>query len=180
MPTLNGTDFEDPRPLWRQFTKKQIRPGEDRVDLLLHLLTTREQVVFTSRTTTNKRISLTEHDGICNLDVEGATYARLTDGMISIDLVPYGKPGRFVLEGCYLDSPLFLPHMNIYCSVPVFQVETDGKEIGYCAFLCSDSVKRRLYEEVMKEYLPSVFDDGTVVLAGLNRPSRTGKLKSLT
>lgn len=130
--------------------------------------------------TKEKTLSLSfSIDGIFDLKVRNATYARLKSSESSDFFTPIEfvkKDDALILGGCNLEHPLFLPHPDIWRRVEKFVVETDGETIECRSFIIRPAKLKEFYEKFLLESthaLPSVFENERVIITGVGVPSAT-------
>lgn len=188
-------EFRDPREFWDSLSKHEVtKEFEDETcvsgstALAVAVIGFKKDVAYGPMVETKWKTlgGDPQVDGVFDLQVpsgrnqvRNATYARLTteeksDTFTPIEFVK--KNGVFVLEGCDLNHPLFLPHANIFCRIEKFKVETDGETIEYRQFVMEPKKLKQFFAKVVLHSFPSIFANERVVLASLGSNSYTFQL----
>lgn len=183
-----SVEFRDPRDFWNSLSKHEVtKEFEDEhcvsgfTVLLIAVTAFKKDVAYGPMIETKqKNIGGAQCiDGVFDLQVRNASYARLTTEEKSDTFTPIefvNKNGVFVLEGCDRDHPLILPHINIFCRVEKFKVETDGETIQYRQFVMNAEKMKQFFTEKVTNCFPSIFANERVVLASLGSLSYTFQL----
>lgn len=183
-----SVEFRDPREFWDSLSKHEVtKEFEDETcvsgstALAVAVIGFKKDVAYGPMVETKWKTlgSDPQVDGVFDLQVRNASYARLTteeksDTFTPIEFVK--KNGVFVLEGCDLNHPLFLPHANIFCRVEKFKVETDGETIEYRQFVMEPKKLKQFFAEKVTNCFPSIFANERIVLASLGSNSYTFQL----
>lgn len=180
--------FADPREFWNSLSKHEMTKdfeNETGVSgsavLAVAIIAFKKDVAYGPLIETKQKTVGGAHciDGVFDLQVKNATYARLTTEEKSETFTPIefvNKNGVFVLEGCDLDHPLFLPHVNVYSRVEKFKVETDGETIQYRQFVMCPKKLKQFFDELVNLHFSSIFANERVVLTGFGTMSYTFQL----
>lgn len=181
-------EFRDPREFWNSLSKHEVtKEFEDETcvsgstALAVAVIGFKKDVAYGPiLETKQKNIGGAQCiDGVFDLQVRNASYARLTTEEKSDTFTPIefvNKNGVFVLEGCDRDHPLILPHINIFCRVEKFKVETDAETIEYRQFVMNTEKMKQFFTEKVTNCFPSIFANEKVVLASLGSNSYTFQL----
>lgn len=181
-------EFRDPREFWNSLSKHEVtKEFEDETcvsgstALAVAVIGFKKDVAYGPMVETKWKTlgGDPQVDGVFDLQVRNASYARLTteeksDTFTPIEFVK--KNGVFVLEGCDRDHPLFLPHANIFCRTEKFKIETDGETIEYRQFVMEPKKLKQFFAKVVLHSFPSIFANERVVLASLGSNSYTFQL----
>jgi hypothetical protein len=179
--------FGDPREFWNSLSKYEVtKDFENNISvygasaLTVAICALKKDVAYGQVVETkHKGLGDPQIDGVFDIQVKNATYARLTTQESSETFTPIefiNKDGVLVLEGCDLNHPLFLPHSNIYCRVEKFKIETDANTIQYRQFVINSEKLKQFFTAVVENSFPSIFANERVVLASLGSISHTFQL----
>lgn len=180
--------FADPREFWNSLSKHEVtKEFEDEhgvngpTALAVAITAFEKDAAYGPLIETKQKNIGSAHciDGVFDLQVRNATYARLTTEEKSETFTPIefvNKNGVFVLEGCDSNHPLFLPHFNLYARVEKFKVETDADTIQYRQFVMCPKKLKQFFAELVKLHFSSIFANERVVLAGIDAISYTFQL----
>lgn len=144
--------FYDLRPIYKSFVKKEVQELPEFIELQNYLKAVASFIVFpdidvfyikTSQNFTDGRYLFGMYDGICDLKVSGASFARLTvsgffEYIHPIEFIKNSE-GDFELPGVTIETPIFL-------SGPKIIIESDGNMIYYTLFMFSPSKIRFIYK----------------------------------